>query len=640
MTRLEIVCLSEVRARMVQSLQLRGLLHLEDVPTEQTAAPGFLGRVQLEGKELEEYTRLEDVDRKLNEAAPLLTEKPDEGEIKAAFKAVRGWDEATRNANASTWTERLREFARTRSALQDQLAVLQNYKQILEDVKPALGGGDVKLGKGTRAVVLTGNVKKALRRLDERFQEEVGPGLKFHRQVERKRLVGLVTYPEQQDDTVGRILSQEGVTAVDMRDEAYANASIGEVITKIESTIQKQQAALAETNAGLAKFSREIGAELLAQKAIISDGLSQMRAQNQFAESEMVTVIHGWTPTEFLTDLEKALDRDFHGQAVLSVLSQEGLHGPEIPTLLKNHRWIKPFEVVMGLFRPPTYGTIDPTLLVAISFIFFYGFVLGDVGYGLVIFLLARWAGKKFGHKHAAIGAAVTIGRYMGIAGIVFGVLYGEYFGNFGEKLFHSMGLTLPMLFHRAHYKMQLLVLAIMIGAVHVPLALILGIRESLRHHHTKHAIEKFGLLLGLFALIIISCSYFEVYPFSETAFLYAAGGMLAVAVILLFVSMGAMGAIGVLEILSLGSNVLSYARLMALGVVAISLADIANDLPASMGWFIGVPFALFIHAINIFLSIAEPAIHSLRLNFVEFLPKFYSPEGKSFNPFKKEIQW
>ena len=97
------------------------------------------------------------------------------------------------------------------------------------------------------------------------------------------------------------------------------------------------------------------------------------------------------------------------------------------------------------------------------------------------------------------------------------------------------------------------------------------------------------------------------------------------------------MGAVGILEIMSIGGNVISYARLMALGVAAIAIADIANGLPEVLGLWIGVPMAIMVHIANILISMASPTIHSLRLNVVEFLPKFYSSEGKGFEPFKKE---
>ena len=88
---------------------------------------------------------------------------------------------------------------------------------------------------------------------------------------------------------------------------------------------------------------------------------------------------------------------------------------------------------------------------------------------------------------------------------------------------------------------------------------------------------------------------------------------------------------------MSLGGNVLSYARLMALGIASIALADIANMLPGMFGYWLGIPAALLVHLFNIGIGVASPTIHSLRLNFVEFLPKFYSPEGKGFDPFRKE---
>ena len=86
--------------------------------------------------------------------------------------------------------------------------------------------------------------------------------------------------------------------------------------------------------------------------------------------------------------------------------------------------------------------------------------------------------------------------------------------------------------------------------------------------------------------------------------------------------------------------NVLSYARLMALGIASVVIADIANQMVSDMGYLIGVPVAILVHAFNIALGMASPTIHSLRLNYVEFLPKFFSPEGRRYEPFRKETLW
>ena len=104
-------------------------------------------------------------------------------------------------------------------------------------------------------------------------------------------------------------------------------------------------------------------------------------------------------------------------------------------------------------------------------------------------------------------------------------------------------------------------------------IALCLGVYENYRHHHMSHAIEKFGMLLGVLALIIFSFGFFGVEPFNARAFTAAAGVMFAVGAILIIKALGPMmGPVGVLEVLSLGGNIVSYARLMALGLAAIAI--------------------------------------------------------------------
>ena len=115
--------------------------------------------------------------------------------------------------------------------------------------------------------------------------------------------------------------------------------------------------------------------------------------------------------------------------------------------------------------------------------------------------------------------------------------------------------------------------------------------------------------------------------------------GIFAASVVLFVRSMGAMAPMGIIEIIGLSANVLSYARLMALGIAGIAFADIANGMPAAMG-IVGVIGALFVHIFNFGLSVFSPTIHSLRLNLVEFLPKFYETEGRPYQPFRKDMAW
>jgi V/A-type H+-transporting ATPase subunit I len=265
----------------------------------------------------------------------------------------------------------------------------------------------------------------------------------------------------------------------------------------------------------------------------------------------------------------------------------------------------------------------------------FYGFILGDVVYGIVVVLFALGLRKKFGHV-PAVRAAGTVGVYMGVSGMVFGVLYAEYAGNLAEKYF---GLH-PLWIHRSHDIVALMLVAIIAGTVHVPLALILGVVAGLRHHHIKHAMEKLGLLLGLCAVVLFALNFLEVGVFAASATVFAAGLLFIGCVGLLIWSMGLMALITTLEVISLAGNVLSYCRLMALGLAGVIIADLANVLGTSLNPLIGVPLAALVHVFNIGLAMFSPTLHSLRLNYVEFLPKFYHPDGRSFKPFKKEASW
>jgi V/A-type H+-transporting ATPase subunit I len=111
--------------------------------------------------------------------------------------------------------------------------------------------------------------------------------------------------------------------------------------------------------------------------------------------------------------------------------------------------------------------------------------------------------------------------------------------------------------------------------------------------------------------------------------------------VALLFQATGMMALIGVLEIVSLVSNVLSYARLMALGLASVALADVANMLGRmAPNVALGILIAALLHTLNIGIGMFSPTLHSLRLNYVEFLPKFYEPEGRMYRPFRKEALW
>lgn len=632
MDRLEIVCLRGVLPELISVLQGEGIVHVEEVPLVVENAPDYLHRIRMSGKQKEELDSLEELERLLKETMPLLTTGPKRKSSASTAQAIsegrfENWPQTARQ-----WCRELRSLTRREVNIRDNIEILQNYRRILKTLEPVLEDKSAVMGKGARAMVLEGEATKAVERLKARFAEEAGPECRFvYEKTGRKSLVGLVSYPESQERIVAHILHEEGVIPVEAPDKSLQGVPLLDMLARVDAMIARQRQDLEQLEEERNQLSREHGDDMLAMSLSVADRLAQIRVVNQLAQSQMIGVAHGWAPHDRVAFFTEKLRAKFGDQVAVMALDQEGLDRRWIPTLLKNPKLFKPFEVLLSLFRPPTYGTYDPTIIVAISFILFYGFILGDVIYGLAVIAFAIFLGKKWGHIEAVKSASI-VGTYMGISGVVFGVLYGEYAGSLFESLFGFKYLW----FHRGHETDKLLLLAVVLGAVHVSLGLLLGVWENYRRHHTKHALEKLGLLLGLAATGILVSSFFGLAPFNRGVFSYLALLLFLGSATLLVKGMGLMALLGVLEILSLAGNVLSYARLMALGIASIALAEIANQT-LQLNPMLGIPLALIIHLFNVTIGMFSPIIHSLRLNYVEFLPKFYVPEGRVYKPFRKE---
>ncbi|MCL4691212.1 MAG: hypothetical protein KJ060_01680 [Candidatus Hydrogenedentes bacterium] len=635
MDRIEIVCMRESLTDIVNFLQLQGLVHIEEVPLAVADVPDFLRRVQLDTDQEREAESLENLYRSLSEVVPLLAVKPSQGAKNAAARELNGSTEEQLADMAHSWIRTLRSYTRRRINVQDNIEILTSFKKSLQALRPLLQGKEVVLGHDARAFILRGDGSRVIERLGEKLREKIGPESKLvHEKISRNVIVGVITYSPSHNDTVSRILKDEQISPMDPPTNGLAGGGLGEVIQKVDAAIERNRADAVRLKEEIEAYSAQVGPKLMAVEAKFADRMAQITAMNRFAQSEMIGVIHGWSPSDESDTFIKRLEEAFPGQTLVSKLPLSEVDIHEVPVQLRNPAWLQPFEVLLSLFKPPAYGTMDPTALVAVSFVLFYGFILGDVAYGLAVIAFGFFLKKKLGHI-AAVNAVGTVAYWMGGSTIFFGLLYGELFGNFGAK----MGMPV-IWFHRGHEPIALMKYAILFGVLHIPLALILGIRADLHHHHPKHAAEKLALLLGLAGTGIFVMAFVGVGLFT-TMFAKAVGVLCFVAMFGLLVwAVGAMAPIMALEVVSLIGNVLSYCRLMALGLAGVLVADLANELAGGLGLLIGVPLALAVHAFNIGLGMFSPTIHSLRLNYVEFLPKFYKPEGKGYKPFKKEALW
>lgn len=341
-------------------------------------------------------------------------------------------------------------------------------------------------------------------------------------------------------------------------------------------------------------------------------------------ETDNCFVIFGWLPTSDLDVLRRALDARFGGAVIVDEKQMLEQDLDQVPVMVRNPRYLQPFELFTSLLPLPRYTSIDPTPFVAIFFPVFFGIILGDAGYGAVLFAVAIALINLRGAP-----ARKDAGRILGLCSIysmLFGILYGEYFGDAGA---HALGVA-PWIDRRESF-LPMLYFAVAVGSAHVVIGLALGVIVALKGRKRREAVTRVLTVAALLSIIGVIVSF--ALPIAELLrrpMLIALG---ITAPLLLIAG----GLLAPFELVRHLGNIVSYARLMAVGLASVLLAYVANALAGAVGsaW-VGVIAAVLLHAFNIVLGVFAPTIHALRLHYVEFFSKFFESGGRPYRPLKE----
>jgi V/A-type H+-transporting ATPase subunit I len=441
------------------------------------------------------------------------------------------------------------------------------------------------------------------------------------RDVDRHEMAVLVTVPPVCGAAVAGLLFEQGVEEVRLPDR-YAGEGLGraplallardaEIPGEIERLDREQAAEAARWRPALVAARREARNRLARVTALGSAGMT--------GHAFLVT---GWAPRRAVAQLGNAARATFGGRVDVSASEVAPGEEDEVPVVLDNPPALRPFELLLTLVPLPRYGSVDPTPWLAVFFPLLFGMALGDVAFGALglaaagLAVLRRWGGDP-GRKVAVVVAACSA------SALVFGVLFGEALGSLGRHL----GMR-PLLFDRGRAVLPFLGLTLAVGVVHVGVGLALGVRDAARAGEWRHGVDRAARLGALAAGAALALRALGVLP-------PGAGPWAAGLLLLCFAAgLAARGPMAALEwVLGVG-NVLSYARLMALGLASTLLCDVANDLaetvrPAAAG----IALAAFLHAMNFTLCALSPAVAALRLQYVEFFDKFYREGGAPFRP-------
>ncbi len=373
------------------------------------------------------------------------------------------------------------------------------------------------------------------------------------------------------------------------------------------------------------------------------------RIVGDMLSTDAVFYFDGWMPAKAQPEIE-ALLKEYEFFYDIQIPEEE----EDIPVLLHNSSVATPFEAVTNMYSLPSRKDIDPTTILAPFYFIFFGMMLSDAAYGIILSALCAFVLKKY-KPEGTIYKMFKMFFYCGISTFMWGALFGGWFGNFftvaAATLFGKEFAINPIWFNPMDNPMKLLIFSLILGAVHLFVGMGIQAYMSIRDGHPVDAICD----IGLWYVLLIGLVLFGVGGSVAPALASAGKVMSIVGVVGILLTGGRKkkgifgkitGGLGSLYgITNYLSDILSYSRLLALGLATGVVAQVINTLGSLAGG--GVVGAILLIMALVFGTIFNLAInalgafvHSCRLQYVEFFGKFYTGGGREFRPFERKTKY
>ncbi|MBO7710778.1 MAG: V-type ATP synthase subunit I [Lachnospiraceae bacterium] len=457
-----------------------------------------------------------------------------------------------------------------------------------------------------------------------------------------------------------------------LRSEGFAKPSFSvkktpaEAQKKLEEDIEKQNRqieALKEEIISMADDREDlrISADYYRTRA------EKYRLLGTLPQSESAFFLEGWVPKSKADDISALLSEKFG--AVVEV--EEPMEGEEQPTLLHNNKFSESVEGVLESYGLPTKGHVDPTFIMSIFYVVFFGMMFADGGYGLIMVVACGIVLLKYKELEDGFRKMVKLFFWCGVSTAVWGFLYGGFFGDAIDtvaKTFFGYSGSEPILkalwFEPLNNPMRLLIYCMLFGLIHLYFGLGIKGYEYLKDGDVvgfvSDILSWYLFLTGL-VLILLPTELFgsiagDSFDFSPVAKLGMLAKIMTVAGLVLILFMQErqtknwvlrilLGAYDIYGVTGWLSDILSYSRLLALGLASGVIANVVNMMAGMFGGGVvgAVVFVLIFvvgHTLNFAINVLGAYVHTNRLQFVEFFGKFYEGGGEPFTPFKVENKY
>lgn len=463
-------------------------------------------------------------------------------------------------------------------------------------------------------------------------------------------LDGLLTWQQASSDRSLRYLlvmchgsvKERALSA--LRDLGFSTVSF----RGMTGTAKENDKALAENLAALEKERQEIEQRiaglggkretLLEASDRAAIALRREEAKSRLVGTDKVFLLEGWLPADRCAALEKALE-----PFTCAIETREPTEDeyPQVPVQLKNNKLTRPLNMVTEMYSLPAYGTLDPNPLMAPFFILFYGIMMADMGYGLLMMIASVIISKKYRPKGTS-GELFSLLGLCGISTFIMGALTGGFFGDFLTRLVAIVSpgtvFALPKLFDPLDDLTMILIGSMALGMVQIVTGMAISLIEKCKRKKFLDAffeeITWWLVFLGI-ALAVLK---------KGTAVLYLGCALVLLGPIVQGKGWGKLtGVFGSLynHVTGYFGDILSYTRLMALMLAGSVIAQVFNMLAAMPGNVIAfIIISMLGNAMNFGLNLLGCYVHDLRLQCLEFFNKFYVDGGKPFRPMTLDTEY
>ena len=463
-------------------------------------------------------------------------------------------------------------------------------------------------------------------------------------------LDGLLTWQQASSDRSLRYLlvmchgsvKERALSA--LRDLGFSTVSF----RGMTGTAKENDKALAENLAALEKERQEIEQRIAGlggkREALLeaSDraaiALRREEAKSRLVGTDKVFLLEGWLPADRCAEIEKTL-KPF----TCAIETREPTEDeyPQVPVQLKNNKLTRPLNMVTEMYSLPAYGTLDPNPLMAPFFILFYGIMMADMGYGLLMMIASVIISKKYRPKGTS-GELFSLLGLCGISTFIMGALTGGFFGDFLTQLVAIVSpgtvFALPKLFDPLDDLTMILIGSMALGMVQIVTGMAISLIEKCKRKKFLDAFfEEITWWIVFIGIALLALG-------KGTAVLYVGCALVLLGPIVQGKGWGKLtGVFGSLynHVTGYFGDILSYTRLMALMLAGSVIAQVFNMLAAMPGNVIAfIIISMLGNAMNFGLNLLGCYVHDLRLQCLEFFNKFYVDGGKPFRPMTLDTEY